>query len=239
MRRLLLASVALAALAGQAIAADLPSSKSAPVYTPEPLPVFSWTGFYLGVEGGGDFRQYKDTFGGYTIDKDAGLVGGVLGYNWQVNNFVLGLEGDAAALLGGDKAFTPNGTPIYNNTFNSDYAAAIRGRVGVAFDRALLYAAGGVAFGDTKVSYSTVGVPGASYTTSRTGYTIGAGVDYAFTPNWIGRIEYRYVDLGKGGYYNYNNYYLNDGVKTDSSEVLLALMYKFGAPTPAPVAAKY
>jgi outer membrane immunogenic protein len=237
MRRLLLASVALAALAGSALAADLPSSKSAPVYTPEPLPVFSWTGFYLGVEGGGDFRQYKDSFGGYTIDKDAGLVGGVIGYNWQVNNFVLGLEGDAAAVLGGNKAFTPNGTPIYNNTFNSDYAAAIRGRVGVAFDRALIYAAGGVAFGDAKVGYS--GLPlSASYTTSRTGYTIGGGLDYAFSPNWIGRIEYRYVDLGKGGNYNYGRY-ANDGISVDSSQVMLALIYKFGAPAPAPTVAKY
>jgi outer membrane immunogenic protein len=163
----------------------------------------------------------------------------VIGYNYQMANFVFGLEGDAAAVLGGSKAFTPSGLPIYNNTYNSNYAAAIRGRVGLAaFDRALLYVAGGVAFGDTKVAYSATGFNPASYTTSRTGWTIGGGVDYAFTGNWIGRIEYRYVDLGKGGYYNYNAF-VNDGIRTTSSEVLLALMYKFGSPEAAPVAAKY
>ncbi len=238
MRRFLLSTASIIALALPALAADLPSTKSAPLYTP-PAPIFTWTGFYLGVEGGGDFRQYKDGFGGYTVDKDAGLIGGVLGYNWQVSNFILGLEGDAAGVLGGNKAFTPNGVAIYNNSFNSNYAAAIRGRVGIpVFDRALLYVAGGVAFGDTKTGFSTTGIAAQSYTTSRTGWTIGGGVDYAFTDNWIGRIEYRYVDLGKGGYYNYGRY-LNDGVSVNSSQVLLALMYKFGAPQAPVLGAKY
>jgi outer membrane immunogenic protein len=238
MRNLLLSTVAVMAMTGSALAADLPSTK-APAQYYAAAPVFSWTGFYVGVEGGGDFRQYKDNFAGYTIDKDAGLIGGLIGYNWQLNSLVFGLEGDAAALLGGNKAFTPSGTPIYNNTFNSNYAAAIRGRLGwAAFDRTLIYVAGGVAFGDTKVSYATLALPSASYTTSRTGYTIGVGVDYAWTNNWIGRLEYRYVDLGTGGYYNYGAF-VNDGVKASSSEILAAIIYKFGTPETAAVVAKY
>ena len=249
MRNILLSTVAVLALTGSAFAADLPSTKSAPVYA-APAPLFTWSGLYIGVEGGGDFRQYRDRFDGVTIDKDAGLVGGVIGYNWATSNFgfsnlVLGLEGDAAAVLGGNKAYTTSGATIYNNTYNSNYAAAIRGRIGFAYDRVLVYAAGGVAFGDTKVNYRTTNLAtnlGASYTTDRVGWTIGGGVDYAFTPNWIGRIEYRYVDLGTGGYvYGVPgaNGYLNDHIRVQSSEVLAALIYKFGYTAPAPVVAKY
>ena len=112
------------------------------------------------MEGGGDFRNYHDNWTGRGINKDGGLVGGVLGYNWQMGNFVVGLEGDAAALLSGNEAWTYNGVQVYNNTVNGDYAAAIRGRVGItAFDRALLYVAGGVAFGDVKYNYAPANVP--------------------------------------------------------------------------------
>ncbi|MCW2316903.1 outer membrane immunogenic protein [Rhodoblastus acidophilus] len=247
MRKFLLSTVALGAMAGSALAADLPSTKAAPApaYVP-PAPVFTWTGFYIGVEGGGDFRRNHDSFLGTGIDQDAGLVGGVLGYNWQtssfgISNLVLGLEGDAAAVLGGDRAYTYNGTSIYSTRYKSNYAAAIRGRIGVsAWDRALLYVAGGVAFGDNEVRYSGQRYSDApNYTTSRTGWTIGAGLDYAFTPTWIGRIEYRYVDLGRGGYYNYHDF-VNDRIEVTSHQVLGALIYKWGQPfDSAPVVAKY
>jgi outer membrane immunogenic protein len=239
MRKVLLSTVAVIAMAGSALAADLPSSKAPPpVYVP-PAPIFSWTGFYIGIEGGGDFRQYRDNFTGTGINKDAGLVGGVIGYNWQFNQFVLGLEGDAAAVLSGNRAYTPAGFPIYNNTLNSNYAAAIRGRLGLAaWDRALLYVAGGVAFGDTKVGFNNGILAPVSYTTSRTGWTIGAGVDYAFTPSWIGRIEYRYVDLGTGGYLNYGAF-VNDRIRVTSNQVMAAMLWKFGSPVAEPVVAKY
>lgn len=244
MQKVLLSTVAVLAMAGSAFAADLPSTKAPPpVYVPPP-PVFTWTGFYIGVEGGGDFRNYHDNWTGNGIYKDAGLVGGVLGYNWQVNQFVFGLEGDAAAVLGGNRAYAYNDNfggvvTVYNNTLNSNYAAAIRGRLGfAAWERALLYVAGGVAFGDVKVGYDNGVLLPTSYTTSRTGWTIGAGVDYAFTPNWITRIEYRYVDLGTGGYYNYGTF-VNDGIRVTSNQVLGAVIYKFGGPAAEPVVAKY
>lgn len=246
MRKILLSTVALVAMAGVASAADLPSTKAAPVYIP-PAPVFTWTGFYMGVEGGGDFRNYHDNWTGRGLNKDGGLVGGVLGYNWQMGNFVVGLEGDAAALLSGNQAWTydrfGNGVQVYNNTLNGDYAAAIRGRVGItAFDRALLYVAGGVAFGDVKYNYYSpaIGGPGISATQDRVGWTIGAGVDYAMTPNWIMRVEYRYVDLGNGDNYTYNNAFTNNRLNVTSNQVMGAIMYKFGAPmSAAPVVAKY
>jgi outer membrane immunogenic protein len=82
MRNILLSTVAVLALTGSALAADLPSTKSAPVFV-APAPVFSWTGVYIGVEGGGDFRDYRDRFTGVTISKEAGLVGGLIGFNYQ------------------------------------------------------------------------------------------------------------------------------------------------------------
>jgi outer membrane immunogenic protein len=244
MRKILLSTVALVAMAGVASAADLPSTKAAPVYIP-PAPVFTWTGFYIGVEGGGDFRNYHDNWTGRGLNKDGGLVGGVLGYNWQFNNFVVGLEGDAAALLSGNEAWTYSGAQVYNNTLNGDYAAAIRGRLGIpAFERALFYVAGGVAFGDVKYNYTPVVGNGISATQDRVGWTIGAGMDYAFTPNWIARIEYRYVDLSTGSNYywtdNVSKVYINDRLRVTSNQVMGAIMYKFGPPAaPAPVVAKY
>jgi outer membrane immunogenic protein len=229
MRNILLATVALAALTGSALAADLPSRKAAPAYI-APVPAFSWTGFYVGIEGGADFINNNVTIGrgGARIGNSstAGLIGGVVGYNYEFpNKFVLGLEGDAGGVLGGK----------HNNTFNNyyndnSYFADIRGRLGYAFvDRALLYVAGGVAFGDVKTGF----INGTSYTNDRVGWTIGAGVDYAFTNNLIGRVEYRYTDLGSswvGGSVFRTRY--------DSSAVLVGLLYKFGAPETA-VVAKY
>jgi outer membrane immunogenic protein len=244
MRKILLSTVALLAMAGAASAADLPSTKAAPVYVPPP-PVFTWTGFYIGIEGGGDFRNYHDNWTGRGINKDGGLIGGVLGYNWQMGNFVVGLEGDAAALLSGNEAWTYNGVQLFNNTLNGDYAAAIRGRIGIpAFERALFYVAGGVAFGDVKYNYYAPALGyGVSATQDRVGWTIGAGMDYAFTPNWIARIEYRYVDLGNGDNYNFAyggvNYWSNNRLNVTSNQVMGAIMYKFGEPVAAPVVAKY
>ncbi len=199
MRKILLSTAALVALAGQAFAADLPSRKEAPVYA---APAFSWTGFYVGVEGGVDFldssaksnlppRINPPDFGS---NQTAGLLGGVVGYNYQINQFVLGLEGDVGGVLGGNNTVATTGGNVATATTSSSYFADIRARLGYAVaERALLYVAGGVAFGDQKTVYTA---PAASFTSNRTGWAIGGGLDYAFTNNWIGRIEYRYTDLG-------------------------------------------
>ncbi|PPQ35065.1 outer membrane immunogenic protein [Rhodoblastus acidophilus] len=221
MRNVLLSTVAVLALTGSAIAADLPSRKAAPAYI-APVPAFSWTGFYVGIEGGADFLSTKDA-AGVKVDRTGGLLGGVVGYNYELGNrFVLGLEGDAGGVLGGDKNVTVNGI---TNKVDSTYFADVRGRVGYAlFDRALVYAAGGVAFGDVKV---------AGFTDDRVGYTVGGGVDYAFTSNLIGRVEYRYTDLGK------SRGPFPQSVTQDSNAVVVGLLYKFGAPEFGPVVAKY
>jgi outer membrane immunogenic protein len=217
MRNVLLSTVALMALTGSALAADLPSRKAAPVYV-APVPAFSWTGFYVGIEGGADFLS-TNVSGFATNNQTAVLIGGVVGYNYEFpNRFVLGLEGDAGGVIGAKK------TNALGFTTDASYFADIRGRLGYAVvDRALLFAAGGVAFGDTNFNGVAQG---------RVGYTVGGGLDYALTNNLIGRVEYRYTDLGRQTVNGVS-------VRQDSNAVLVGLMYKFGAPEVAPVVARY
>jgi outer membrane immunogenic protein len=217
MRNVLLSTVAFVALTGSALAADLPSRKAAPAYI-APVSAFSWTGFYVGIEGGASFLNTRDAFIARDVDRTAGLLGGVVGYNYQMpNRFVVGLEGDGGGVFGGDKT-------VLGTKYDTTYFANVRGRLGYAFaERALLYVAGGVAFGDVKLG---------ALTQDRVGWTIGAGVDYALTNNLIGRVEYRYTDLGRenlGGF----------RVTQDSNAVIVGLLYKFSAPEYAPVVAKY
>ncbi|MBB4197596.1 hypothetical protein CCR94_13310 [Rhodoblastus sphagnicola] len=231
MRGLLLSTAALASMACSALAADLPSTKAAPVYV-APAPVFTWTGFYVGIEGGAAFinNSIRDTTGAKADNNPtAGLIGGVVGYNYELpNKFVLGLEGDAGGVLGAKQTKNNAGVPFYND---HSYFADVRGRVGYAIiDRALLYVAGGVAFGDVKTGWTG----GPSYTDDRVGYTIGAGVDYAFTNNLIGRVEYRYTDLGRAWSGS-----VGLRTETDSNAVLVGLLYKFSGADYAPVVAKY
>lgn len=240
MRKVLLSTVALAALTGSALAADLPSSKSAPMLAPSYA--YDWTGFYIGAELGAQFTTAKDSTGGVNLWSSTQTntqLGGIVGYNWQFpNKFVLGLEGDGGGVFGSNHNVSSNFVlgPQSVGTTNS-YFGDVRGRIGYDLERALVYVAGGVAFGDQKTGY--VGI--LPFNSSRTGWTIGGGVDYAFTNNWIGRFEYRYTDLGSSTYNvpTIRNLSVNDSVKFNSSSVLFGVIYKFGGPVYAPVVAKY
>lgn len=152
---------------------------------------------------------------------------------------MIGLEGDGGAIWGSGHTVVNNSMlSAYGATsVNSTYSADVRGRLGYAMDRALLYVAGGVAFGNVETNYlfPVVAAPGYSTTFSRTGWTIGGGLEYAIWDNWIGRVEYRYTDLGSN---NIRTPFLIDHVTASSSEVLFAWIYKFGGPA-APVVAKY
>jgi outer membrane immunogenic protein len=184
MKKVLLAAL-MAGVASSAMAADLPSRKAppapAPYYAP---PVFSWTGFYVGVNGGWGGASGGGSFGSPT----GGLVGGTVGYNYQIGQFVAGLEGDwdwadltKSGVLGAG-AFA--GDP-YSNKIDSMVTA--RARVGVAMDRALLYVTGGYAGVEDKVTSPLAGI---SSTDWRSGGAIGAGIEYAFTNNISAKAEY-------------------------------------------------
>jgi outer membrane immunogenic protein len=196
MKKLFLAGVALAVLsAGAASAADLPR-RSAPV-APAPvvaaIPVFTWTGFYAGVNGGYAFgegsRRLIDTTTGATavVGDDEGFIGGgQVGFNYQIGTFVVGLETDIQyADLGGEDQFTVGGT-TFRTRGSDNYFGTLRGRAGLAFDRFMVYGTGGLAYGDVG-SFGTEGV----------GWTAGGGVEYAFTNNITAKVEGLYVSLDR------------------------------------------
>jgi outer membrane immunogenic protein len=289
-RSLLLSSVASVALVTGAMAADLPNIKGPPVYAPPPPPVFSWTGFYVGLNAGlsagNATKTHYEDYGSYpfrweTTRIDGFSGGGQIGYNWEGfgNNIVVGVEADfQGSTL---KGTYPNGykSYSYNNYYGDgegysgygsserqaqtsvDWWGTVRGRVGYAFGNVLPYVTGGFAYGrvqdnDTYQAYGAGGPYGGyeapSYTYSRydahsyggvvPGWTAGAGLEYAITPNLTVKAEYLFVDLA-----NLNHSCANDceGYYTNKTHVTFntvraGLNWKFDwlAP-PAPVVAKY
>ncbi|MEH2533990.1 outer membrane immunogenic protein [Bradyrhizobium sp. AZCC 1588] len=202
MKKIALAAAALAIGTVSASAADL----AARPYTKAPAPiaaVYNWTGFYIGAQAGyawGDnsTREFITATGVPTafnqgFNTDGFVGGGHIGYNWQVGQFVFGLEGDleGADINGGYRLANLNGTD-----FRLDAQASIRGRLGVAFNNSLLYVTGGAAWADMEHTYVFANTLFETHSTTRTGWTVGAGWEYGFTPNWSARLEYRYTDFG-------------------------------------------
>jgi outer membrane immunogenic protein len=217
-RRLLLSTAAAATMAGSAYAADL-SARAPPLAYVPPIPLFTWTGFYIGVNAGGAFRPssndgFNDAvfFGGAAPfalgnrNNSAGFIGGgQVGYNWQINNFVLGIEGDGQALVGSNKNNSTFGFVGNGNT--TSFLGTVRGRAGVAFERFLVYGTAGVAFGGSNNNWPNTiignigGVPtfftANNGSDTRVGYAVGAGVEYAFLDHWSVKVEYLFADLGR------------------------------------------
>jgi len=238
-RKFSMATAVLMAATGSALAADLPSRRPPPpVYTPPPL--FTWTGFYVGGQIGYGFGHdsiYSRGAGVFTGTSPNGVVGGAhAGYNYQINQFVVGLEGDVDGT-----SLSKSVTAFNGVTYGSrlPVEGSVRGRVGYAWDRALFYATGGAAFADIQNSYS--GPTGfTSNSTGRVGWTVGGGVDYALTNNWSVRGEYRYSDFGRTNYQAPTPAAVTVGNHVTEHAVRVGFSYKFDmyAP-PAPVLAKY
>jgi outer membrane immunogenic protein len=218
--------------ASPARAADLPTTKAPPA--PPPPQAFSWTGFYFGVNGGlsASDTSLRPVLGGAFLTSPAlplfeavypsrasndqtGFVGGAqIGYNWQVSNFVFGLEADIdyqqnhQGVTSISPIAPPAATPNVIKTFGmtDGWFGTLRPRVGVAIDRALVYATGGLAFGqetsrvfitDSTAAPSTWS---GSSSATRVGWALGAGLEYAVTQNWSVKGEYLHVDLGSHNY---------------------------------------
>jgi outer membrane immunogenic protein len=191
MKRLFLAFAGLAALTSAAAAADLPRPAPQPYYKAPAAyaPAYSWTGFYIGVNGGGGFgRSDWDSTGSFDIS--GGLVGGTVGYNYQFGQAVAGIEGD---IDWADINGTTNTFCTFGCKTSDTWLSTVRGRLGYAADRFLPFVTGGLAFGDVRAT--TPGFAGNS--TTNTGWTLGAGLEFAIAGNWTAKAEYLYVDLGK------------------------------------------
>lgn len=186
-----LSAASILALAGPAMAADPYSYPSAtPSYT-APAPVlYDWSGAYAGALIGGAWSQFDTAYGVGSRSIDAnGFNFGVLGgINTQMNNFVFGVEIDAALSTLDDSAVIA-GTPV---TATNDWVSTLRGRAGVTFDRYLVYGTAGLAAGNVEIS-SFAG----SESNWELGWTIGAGIEAALSDNFTARAEYLYTDLGE------------------------------------------
>ena len=260
-RKLLLSTVVLSTSAVTAFAADLPSRRAPPVYIPPPIPVFTWTGFYVGGNAGYAFNSrssFNTAVGAsrtFLQSQSNGFTGGgQIGYNYQLGNtsllgglgglggfgggVIVGLEADAAYTdLNTNLAF--GGAPYYART---QFVGTARGRVGYAFGDLLVFGTGGFAYGGVK---DGVGV--ATADTIRTGYAYGGGLEYAIpTTSFVNvfhagavtlKAEYIHYDLGTQAL---NAGRINASVKNDGNLVRGGINYKFdlfGAP--APVVARY
>ncbi|WP_377839690.1 outer membrane protein [Bosea sp. UC22_33] len=216
MKKYLLASVAALGLvaAGAASAADLPSRKgpvAAPVYMP---PAFSWTGFYVGGNAGYGWGNVNANGFANVGDLDGFVGGGQIGYNYQMGQFVLGLEADLQF------ADLSSGNNLGLLNVKTDYFGTVRARAGVAFDRFMPYITGGWAYGNVKSSIPAIGF--SSDRSHTGGFAVGAGLEYAVTNNIIAGVEYLYVDLGEK-----NIAGAGTKVGTDFSVVRARLSYKF------------
>jgi outer membrane immunogenic protein len=266
MRKYIATALMFFAFSAPAFASDLPNTKEPPVFTPPP-PVFSWTGPYVGAQVGYEWGTtggdlYNAASGalieGLPAYNGSGVVGGLhAGYNYQISQFVLGIEGDVeGSSYSGSGADPGVARPFTAYTTNIPVQGSIRGRVGFAWDRVLFYATGGAEFADIRNTYTTPGIaPGGlaflalpaipagydSFSTGRVGWTVGGGVEYAIDPNWTIRAEYRYTNYGSFNEYLVNTYpgdYVRVHLYDNEAEV--GFSYKFDlAPPPGPVVAKY
>jgi outer membrane immunogenic protein len=264
MKKLTVVGIALLAGTTLASAADL---RRAPVKAPPPppVPVWSWTGFYIGVHAGYGFgaddnvdttgqapANIANVLGGarpanVSLDRDGFVGGGQIGYNWQfAPNWLFGIEADISYTDFRESTTVTTlplaGPGTLNNTFSSriDWLGTVRGRLGYVFDRTLIYATGGLAYGDVRNSVDFFGTAGQLQFTGstsgiETGYTVGGGIEHAFLPNWTVKGEYLFYDLGSrtvnvavipgsgGGGTGYNSMFKNDG-----HIARIGLNYKFG-----------
>ncbi len=188
-----------------AIAVTILLAASAQAAERVPAPPVNWTGLYVGVAAGqawGATHQYFDPGGeGPTYDVQGFAASGNIGYNWQATNWVVGVEADISSGLKGNApggSRGPQGGLICGSgpcEFDAKYFGTVRGRVGVTFDRLLVYGTGGWAYGQVhgEILNPTTFNKG---TVTRSGVVGGAGAEYALTPNWSAKVEYLRIDLG-------------------------------------------
>jgi outer membrane immunogenic protein len=197
--------LAIAGFVDPASGADLPAQ----TYTKAPavvVPVYDWSGFYIGLNGGGAWSHECLTItnvAGNAVfpnsegchDATGGLAGGQFGYRWQITNWVVGVEaqGDWADLKGSNASLTA--VIPYTNQTRIDAIGLFTAQVGFALNNVLLYAKGGAAVTDNKYSsfFTASGVQFNQASDTRWGAAVGAGIEYGFAPSWSVAVEYDHL----------------------------------------------
>jgi outer membrane immunogenic protein len=229
MKRLLLASAVFFSFTAVASAADLAPYTKAPA--PVANPGVNWSGFYIGAMGGYSWSDSVRlsaggvTATGSTSDINGGFGGGTIGYNWQMAYWVFGLEADAA---GADVSDSDSSLGV-TLTEKVDAFGSVTGRIGYTAGAALIYAKGGYAWADNKLSASLGGV-GFSESHLHSGWTVGGGVEYMFAPNWSAKAEYMFADYEKQNYFT-DIVPGGIGIGTTFHSVKAGINYHFGGPS--------
>ena len=257
--RKIISAVFLAAASSTAFAADLPSRRAPPVYIPAATPpVFSWSGVYIGGQVGYQFGSDRSVafatgtpigLASSSVNQNGVIGGAHIGYNYATRGLpffgngsavstVFGLEGDVDG-TSAKSNYALGGIAVSSSP---NIQGSVRGRLGVAVDRVLFYATGGAAFGGFTNNYAnTLNGLTDSFSHTRVGYTVGGGLEYAFTNNISVRAEYRYTDFGRMT--DTLNNATGGGVTVRQREienrVQLGVSYKFDMFAPAPVVARY
>jgi len=248
MKKFLLGTIGLVALgmAAPASAADLRARPAPP--PPYVAPIYDWSGFYIGANGGwGQSRNCVDfgIFPDGCRERSGGLAGGQLGYRWQAGTWVFGLEGQ------GDWADLSNTRvsvfrPAFSTRTKTDGIGLFTGQIGWAFwNTALLYVKGGAAVTSNRFSIldTPTGAELASASSTRWGGAVGVGWEWGFAPNWSAGLEYDHLFMGDA-----NNSFsvanpalaavLNSRITQDVDMVTVRVNYRFGG-YGAPVVARY
>ncbi|TPQ40288.1 porin family protein [Bradyrhizobium guangdongense] len=210
---------------------------------PVAAPVNNWAGFYLGANGGyawsvdDSLLSYNNVGVFNGVAPKGGFGGGQLGYNWQFNSVVVGLETDIEGSNITDSGISTGGRSQF---YKLNWFGTVRGRLGFAVQDALFYATGGFAYGGLN-KYTTGGVPtDFTYNSTATGYVAGAGLEYKFTPSWSVKAEYQYINLRRNDLYDPTgvNFATTRNLNTADDAfhtVRVGVNYFFGGP----VVAKY
>jgi outer membrane immunogenic protein len=231
-----MAAAAFSVVSLSAGAADMPLKA-------RPPDTFNWAGCYLGgslgYAWGRDFDTETVTATGLlsgssptdSANANGVKLGGYLGCNWQIGGpWVMGAEGDGEwANLRGTTTFPNTGPPSDFYDTHIDDQSSIRGRIGYLLEpRLILYATGGVAFASIN-EHDVLAASGAftDNSATRTGWTLGAGLDYALTDRWVGRFEYRYANFGTFSYNTTVFGPVSESHKTNENAFRLGLAYKF------------
>jgi len=228
------AAIVLLTTAAEAFAADLPAPSLPP---PSPAANYNWTGVYLGINGGhgtGSSSWSDGAVGGTGSFPTTGfLVGGTIGVNYQIGQYVFGVEGDgdwtnlqgnSGLTCGAISAVVP---PPDGCQTQSQWLATLRGRVGYAFDRILLYGTAGAAFGNIQTGLNP---PSTFDSGVEAGWTVGAGLEFAFAEHWTAKVEYLFVSLPNGACTTFANCGGAAGSIVSFSESIIraGINFKFG-----------
>lgn len=259
MKYIVIAGTVVLSLTGPVLAADIavaPVSAAPTSYYPNPALAYSWSGPYVGINGGYGFggSEWSDpsnpsgaaSTGNFNVSGP--LVGGTVGVNFQINHLVFGGEADydyshlkgISTPANGFCALTTASfvTSTSCQTENT-WLGTVRARIGYAFYRTLLYATGGLAVGDIQAEVTGPGIKPSFDSNVEPGWTAGGGFEIALTHHWTARAEYLYVDLHHGACTSANCGYdgLNpttfalipagDTVKFTANIVRLGIDYKF------------